>query len=78
MERLEISSRKLEIPRETFHTKMGTIEDSNCMDLTKAEDIKNRWQEYTEELYKKHLNDPDNHESVIPHLESDILEYEVK
>ena len=57
----------------TFHAKMGTIKDRNGMDLTKEEDIKNRWQEYTEELYKKDLNDPDNHDSVIIHLEPDIL-----
>ena len=57
---------------------MGTIKDRNGMDITEAEDIKNRWQEYTEELYKKDLHDPDNHNSVITHLESDILEYKVK
>ena len=57
---------------------MGTTKDRNGMDLTEAEDIKKRWQEYTEELYKKGLNDPDNHNSVITHLEPDILECEVK
>ena len=57
---------------------MGTIKDRNGMDLTEAEDIKKRWQEYTEELYKKDLHDPDNHDSVITHLEPDILECEVK
>ena len=57
---------------------MGTIEDRNGMDITKAEDIKKRWQEYTEELYKKYLHDPDNHDVVITHLEPDILECEVK
>ena len=57
---------------------MGSIKDRNGMDLTEAEDIKKRWQEYTEELYKKDLNDPDNHDNVITHLESDILECEVK
>ena len=62
----------------TFHAKMGTIKDRNGMDLTEAEDIKKRCQEYTEELYKKDLHDPDNHGSVITHLEPDILEYEVK
>ena len=62
----------------TFHTKMGTIKDRNGKDLTEAEDIKKRWQEYTEELYKKDLNDPDNHDGVITHLEPDILECEVK
>ena len=62
----------------TFHAKMGTIKDKNGMDLTKAEDIKRRWQEYTEELYKKDLHDPGNHDGVITHLEPDILECEVK
>ena len=61
----------------TFHARMGTIKDRNGMDLTDAEDIK-KWQEYTEELYKKDLNDPDNHNGVITHLERDILECEVK
>ena len=60
----------------TFHAKLGTIKDRNCMNLTEAEDIK-RWQEYTEELYKKDLHDPDNHNGVITHLEPDILECEV-
>ena len=62
----------------TFHAKMGTIKDRKGMDLTEAEDIKKRWQEYTEELYKKDLHDPDNHNGVITHLKPDILEYEVK
>ena len=62
----------------TFHAKMGTIKDRNGMDLTEAEDIKKRQQEYTEELYKKDLHDPDNHKGVITHLEPDILECEVK
>ena len=62
----------------TFHAKMGTIKDRNGMDLIKAEDIKKRWQEYTEELYKKDLHDQDNHGGVITHLEPDILECEVK
>ena len=57
---------------------MGTIQDRNGIDLTDAEDIKKRWQEYTEELYKKDLNDPDNHDGVITHLEADILECKVK
>ena len=61
----------------TFHAKMGTIMDRNCMDLTEAEDIKKRWQEYTE-LYKKELHDPDNHDGVITDLEPDIVECEVK
>ena len=60
-----------------FHAKMGTMKDRNGRDLTEAEDIKKRWQEYTEELYKKELHDPDNH-GVITHLEPDILECEVK
>ena len=62
----------------TFHAKMGTIKDRNSKDLTEAEEIKKRWQEYTEELYKKDLNDPDNHNGVIVHLEPDILECKVK
>ena len=57
----------------TFHAKMGSIKDRNGMDLTEAEDIKKRWQEYTEELHKKDLRDPDNHDGVITHLEPDIL-----
>ena len=61
-----------------FHVKMGSIKDRNNMDLTEAEDIKKRWQEYTEELYKKDLHVTDNHDGVITHLESDILECEVK
>ena len=62
----------------TFHAKMGSIKDRNGMDLAEAADIKMRWQEYTEELYKKDLYDPDNHDGVITHLEADILEGEVK
>ena len=62
----------------TFHAKMGSIKDRNGMDLTEAEDIKKRWQEYAEELYKKELHDPDNHDGVITHLEPNILECEVK
>ena len=62
----------------TFHAKMGSIKDRNGMDLTEAEDIKKRWQEYTEELYKKELHDPDNHDGVITDLKPDILECEVK
>ena len=61
-----------------FHIKMGSIEDRNVMDLTEAEDIKKRWQEYTEELYRKDLHDPGSHNGVLTHLEPDILEYEVK
>ena len=62
----------------TFHAKMGTIKDRNGMDLTEAEDIKERWQEYTEELYKKYLNDQNNHDDVTTHLEPNILECDVK
>ena len=61
-----------------FHAKTGSISDRNGMKLTEAEDTKNRWQEYTEELYKKDLHDPDDHNGVITHLEPDILECEVK
>ena len=64
--------------KETLPAKMGSIKDRNCMDLTEAEDIKKRRQEYTEELYKKDLHDPDNHDGVITHLEPDILECKVK
>ena len=60
--------------KRTFHAKMGIIKDRKCTDLTEAEDIKKRWQEYTEELCKKDLHDPDNHDGVITHLEPDILE----
>ena len=70
--------KKIRDTKGTFHAKLGTVKDRNGMDLTKAEDIKKRWQEYTEELYKKDLNGPDNHDGVITHLEPDILECEVK
>ena len=70
--------KKIRDTKGTFHTNMGSIKDRNGMDLTETEDIKKRWQEYTEELYKKDLQDPDNHDSVITHLEPDILESEVK
>ena len=70
--------KKIKDNKGTFHAKMGTIKDRNGMDLTEAEDIKKRCQEYTEELYKKDLHDPDNHDGVITHLEPDILECEVK
>ena len=70
--------KKIRDTQGTFHAKMGTIKDRNGMNLTEAEDIKKRWQEYTEELYKKDLHDPDNHNDVITHIEPDILEYEVK
>ena len=69
--------KKIRDTKGTFHAKMGSIRDRNGMDLTEAEDIKKRWQEYTE-LYKKDLHDPDNHDDVITHLETDILECEVK
>ena len=69
--------KKIRDTKGTFHAKMGSIKERNSMDLTETEDIK-RWQEYTEELYKKDLHDPDNHEGVITHLEPDILECEVK
>ena len=64
--------------KETLHVKMGSIEDRNGMDLTDTEDIKKRWQEYTEELYKEDLHGPDNHDGMITHLEPDILECEVR
>ena len=70
--------KKIRDTKGTFHAKMSTIKDRNGMDLTEAEDIKKRWQEYTEELYKKDLYDPDNHDGVITHLEPDILECEIK
>ena len=70
--------KKIRNTKGTFHAKMGKIKDRNSMDLTEAEDIKKRWQEYTEELYKKDLHDTDNHDGVIIHLEPDILECEVK
>ena len=69
---------KIRDTKGTFHAKMGTIKDRNGMNLTEVEDIKKRWQEYMEELYKKDLQDADNHNCVITHLESDILECEVK
>ena len=67
--------KKIRDTRGTFHAKMGSIKDRNGRDLIEAEDIKKRWQEYTEELYKKELHDPDNHNGVITHLETDILEF---
>ena len=70
--------KKIRDTKGIFHAKMGSIKDRNGMDLTEAEDIKKRWQEYTEELYKKDLHDQDNHNSVITDLEPDILECEVK
>ena len=70
--------KKIRDTKGTFHEEMGLIKDRNGMDLTEAEDIKKRWREYTEELYKKDLHNPDIHEGVITHLEPDILECEVK
>ena len=70
--------KKIRETKGIFHAKMGTIKDRNGMDLTEAEDIKKRWQEYTEELYKKDLHDPDNQNGIITHLEPDILECKVK
>ena len=75
-ERLEISKKIRDI-KGTFHAKMTSIKDRNGRNLTEAEDIKKRWQEYTEELYKKDLHDPDNHDGLMTHLEPDILECEV-
>ena len=65
--------KKIRATKGTFHAKVGSIKDRNCMDLTEAEDIKKRWQENTEEPYKKDLHDPDNHDNVITNLEPDIL-----
>jgi len=70
--------KKIRDTKGTFHARMGTIKDRNCMDIIEAEDVKKLWQEYTEGLYKKDLNDPDNHNDVITHLEPDILESKVK
>ena len=70
--------KKIRDTKGTFHAKMGITKDRNGMELTEAEDIKKRWQEYTKELYKKDLHNPDNHDGVITHLEPDILEFEVK
>ena len=77
MGKTRILFKKIRDTKGTFYAKMGKIKDRNSMDLTKAEDIKKMWQEYTEELYKKDLHDPDNHDGVITHLESDILECKV-
>ena len=70
--------KKIRDTKGTFHVKMGSVKDRNGMNLTEAGDIKQRWKEYTEEIYKKYLYDPDNHDGVITHLEPDILECEVK
>ena len=78
MEKTRDLLKKIRDTKGTLHAKVGSLKDRNGMDLTEAEDIKNRWQEYTEELYKKDLHDSDNHNGVITHLEPDILKYEVK
>jgi len=70
--------KKIRDTKGIFHAKMGTIKDKISMDLTEAEDVKKRWQEYTEEVYKKDLHDPDHHNGVLTHLEPDILECETK
>ena len=78
MGKTRVLFKKIRDTKGTFHAKMGTIKDKNGVDLTEAQDIKKRWQEYTEELYKKGLNDLDNHSDVVTHLESDILQCEVQ
>ena len=78
MEKTRDLFKKIRDTKGIFHAKMRSIKDRNGMDLTEAEDIKKRWQEYTDELYKKDLNDPDNHDGVISHLEPDILKYAVQ
>ena len=78
MEKTRDLFKKIRDTKGTFHAKMSTIKDRNGMDQTEAEDIKKRWQEDTEELYKKDLHEPDNHDGVITHLEPDILECKVK
>ena len=78
MEKTRNLFKKIRDTKGTFHAKMGTIKDRSGMDLTEAEDIKKRSREYTEELYRKGLNDPDNHNGLITHLQPDILECEVK
>ena len=78
MEKTRDLFKKIRASKGILHAKMGTIKDRNVKDLTEAEEIKKRWKEYTEELYKKVLNDPDNHDGVVTHIEPDILECEVK
>ena len=78
MEKTRDLFKKIRDTKGTFHAKMGSIKDRNCVDLTEAEDIKKRWQEYTEDLYLEDLHDPDNHDDVITDLEPDILECGVK
>ena len=70
--------KKIRVTKGTFHAKMGSIKDRDGMDLTEVEDVKTKWKEYTEELHKKDLQDPDNHDGMITHLEPDILECKVK
>ena len=77
-QRLGDLSKKIGDTKGSFHAKMGTIKDRNDKDLTEAEEFNNRWQEHTEELYKKGLNDPGNHDGVVTHLQPDILECEIK
>ena len=78
MEKIRDLLEKISYTKWTFHANMGTIKDRNGMDLTRAEDIKKRWQEYTEEIHKNDLNDPDSHDVVITQLEPDILDCKVK
>ena len=78
MEKTSDLFKKIRDIKGNFHAKMGSVNDKNGMDLTEAEDIKKRWQEYTEEVYRKDLHDPDNHDGVITHLDPDVLECEVK
>ena len=78
MEKIRDIFKKIRDTKRTFHAKMGSIQDRNGIDLTEAEDIRKTWQDYTEELYKKDLHDPDNHDGVIIHLQPDILEWEAK
>ena len=78
MGKTRVLFKKIRVAKGTFHAKMGSIKDRNGMDITEAEDIKKRWQKYTEELYKKDLHDPNNNDGVITHLGPDILECEVK
>ena len=77
MGKTRVLFKKIRNTKGIFHVKIGSIEDRNGMDRTEAEDIKKRWQEYTEELYKNYLHHPDNHDGVISHLQPDILEWEV-
>ena len=78
MEKTRDLFKKIRDTKGIFHAKMGSIKDRNGMDLMEVKDVKKRWQEYTEELYKKDLHDPDNHDGVITHLEADILQSKVK